>query len=70
MATPFAAGIAALLLSYSRNNSSKLKLTCADDYREAFKSHTIPVKNLDLSNSKFYQGFGIIDAKKLFESLG
>jgi subtilisin family serine protease len=65
MATPFAVGVAALLLSYSKNN--KLKLSCSEDYREQFKKHTIPIKNLN--NSKFYQGFGIIDPKKLLESL-
>lgn len=69
MATPFAVGVAALLLSYSRNYYSEIKLSCSDSYRAAFKEHTIPVNNLDLNNQKFYQGFGIIDTRKLFESL-
>jgi subtilisin family serine protease len=70
MATPFAAGIAALVLSYSRNTKTKISLSCSEDYRKAFKDHTLPIKNLDLNNSKFYQGFGIIDPKKLLDSLG
>lgn len=69
MATPFAVGIAALLLSYCKNNKSEIKLSCSEDYRKVFKEHTMPIKNIDLKNSKFYQGFGIIDTKKLFESL-
>lgn len=68
MATPFAVGVAALLLSYCRDKS-EIKLSCSEDYRKVFKEHTMPIRNLDLKNSKFYQGFGIIDAKKLFESL-
>jgi len=68
MATPFAVGVAALLLSYKRNyQNSGLQLNCAEDYRKEFKEHTLPVNNL--KNEKFYQGFGIIDPKKLFESL-
>ena len=69
MAAPFAAGLAALMLSYVRNNSANFKLESAEDYRKEFKSHTIPISNEDLKDKKFYQGFGIIEPKKLFETL-
>lgn len=68
MAAPFATGVAALLLSYFRSKKSKAPST-ANDYIEAFKNHTVPIKNGDLKNNKFLQGFGIIDPHKLFESL-
>lgn len=68
MATPFVAGVAALVLSYVRNNNHKISLKSSEDYRNIFKEHTVSIKNLDLDNSKFYQGFGIIDTKKLMES--
>ena len=70
MAAPFAAGVAALALSYIRNNNSKIKLSCSEDYRKIFKAHTMPIKNSDLANKKFYQGFGIIDLKNLLKALG
>jgi thermitase len=69
MATPFATGVAALVLSYSRNNGCKIKLDGAEDYRKAFKDHTIPITDELLKNKKFYQGFGILEPKKIFESL-
>ena len=69
MAAPFAAGLAALMLSYVRNNSANFKLESAEDYRKEFKSHTIPISNEDLKDKKLYQGFGIIEPKKLFETL-
>jgi subtilisin family serine protease len=68
MAAPFAVGVAALLLSYFRGKDSKAPST-ANDYIEAFKSHTVPIKNGDLKNNKFFQGFGIIDPQRLFEAL-
>lgn len=70
MATPFATGVAALALSYVRNNNVKIKLNCSEDYRKIFKAHTMPIKNTDIANKKFYQGFGIIDPKSLLKALG
>lgn len=67
MAQPFACGVAALVLSYVRNKRPDIKLTCADDYRNLFRQHTIPVKNGD--TSKFFQGFGIIDPNKLMDAV-
>lgn len=69
MAAPFATGVAALVLSYLRRKGAVAPAT-ADGYIETFRHHTLPVTNADLKNKKFYQGFGIIEPKKLFESLG
>lgn len=69
MATPFAAGIAALVLSYSRSNKIDISLKKAEDYRRTFKDHTIPITDDLLKNQKFYQGFGIIEPRKIFEAL-
>jgi major intracellular serine protease len=69
MATPFVVGVAALALSYSRNNKTKIKLETADDYRNLFKQHTVPISNQQLKNNKFYQGFGILDPNKIIEIL-
>ena len=68
MAAPFVRGVAALLLSHARKTGKESILTSAEGYRNEFKKHTLPIKNLDLGNSKFYQGFGIIDPKRLIES--
>lgn len=68
MSTPFAAGIAALLLSYVRNKKTNLEINTVNDLRNILRKYTIPVKNVDLNNPKFYQGFGIIDARKFMEN--
>ena len=69
MATPFAVGVCALLLSYVRKNKLNIKLENNQDYISILKGHTTPIKNDNLKNRNFYEGFGIIDPKKLFESL-
>lgn len=69
MACPFAVGVAALLLSYTRYNKTKLKIKSVDDYIRIFKKHTTPIKNGNYRNKKFYQGFGIIDPRKLFKAI-
>ena len=66
MATPFAAGIAALYLSYVKNNNVNIKLEGPEDYMREFKKHTFSVSDGKIGD-KFYQGFGIIDVKSLFE---
>lgn len=68
MATPFAVGVAALLLSYAKKHKIKINLETADDYRKFFKLHTISINNKKLKDKKFYQGFGILDPKKVFLS--
>lgn len=65
MANPFVVGVAALLLSYKRQNNLKIKLNCAEDYRKIFKVNTIPIKNPQFAGKKFFEGFGIIDPQKM-----
>lgn len=66
MACPFAAGVAALVLSYVREHKTT-KLESVQDYRNVFKEHTVPINDRKLKNKKFYQGFGIIDPRLLLE---
>lgn len=61
MSNPFAVGCAALLLSFIKNNDSKIKLENDNDYRDILKKNAIPLKNPDFSKNKFFEGFGIID---------
>ena len=67
MACPFAVGVAALLLSYVRNHKTNITLKSVDDYRNALKAKTIPIKDLDINNKKFFEGFGILDPKDIIE---
>jgi len=69
MAAPFACGVAALLLSYSRKHNG-LRLKGVEDYRRIFKEHTTPIRNRRLAGKRFFEGFGIIDPRKFMESLG
>jgi subtilisin family serine protease len=66
MAQPFACGVAALLLSYVRNHATGIQLRTANDYRQIFRQHTTPING----NNKFYEGFGIIDPRKLSKAMG
>jgi len=68
MACPFAVGVAALILSYSRK-TKKIKLRSVNDYRNLLKKYTTPISNEQLTNKKFYQGFGIIDPRRLVEAI-
>lgn len=63
MATPFVAGLAALLLSACRKQEKTL--VNADAYRRKFQEHCFPIIG-DGSLNDFYQGFGIISVKDLF----
>lgn len=65
MANPFVVGVAALVLSYKRKKNLRIKLDTAEDYREAFRKHTIPTKNPEFAGKKFFEGFGIIDPRKM-----
>jgi len=67
MACPFAVGVAALLLSYVRNNNTGMKLETVEDYRVQFQKHTS--QTTDYANNDFFQGFGIIDPRKFYEWL-
>lgn len=68
MAQPFACGVAALVLSWVKAGKAEIKLENVDDYRKVFRKYTTPIANGD--DSKFYQGFGIIDPRKLMEEIG
>jgi len=67
MACPFAVGVAALMIAYTRENKIPLKLETVEDYRRVFRAHTTPIHNKDLATQKFYEGFGIIDPRKMIE---
>jgi len=67
MANPFVTGVAVLLLSYKRKNKLKIKLDTAEDYRRVFKANTMPTKNPEFAGKKFFEGFGIIDPRKMEE---
>lgn len=69
MAQPFVCGLAVLLLSYSKNVDPSIKLSNADSYRQFFKKHTINIISEKYAGDTFYQGFGVITLKKLFEKL-
>lgn len=68
MACPFAVGVAALLLSYSKKGKSNLKLTNAEEYRELLRKYTTPINGSNFKDPKFYGGFGIIDPRKFIAS--
>jgi len=67
MATPWAVGIAALLLSAVRNGHIKATLNSVEDYRETLRKYAIDIKDEHLDDKSFYEGFGIIDARKMHE---
>lgn len=69
MACPFAVGVAALLLSYKRQNNLSLPLRSAQDYRNLFKEHVVPVSDPNFAGKKFFQGFGIIDPRTFYRWL-
>jgi len=69
MACPFAVGVAALVLSYKRSKGLRIKLDMAEDYRTIFKKNTSNIQNGLLGDPTFYQGFGIIDPRKLVEAV-
>jgi subtilisin len=67
MANPFAVGIACLMLSHKRKHNLKIKLETAQDYIEMLKSYTIPTNDPEFAGKHFFEGFGIIDARKMNE---
>jgi subtilisin family serine protease len=66
MACPFAVGVAALVLSYVKQGKVKIKLETVDDYREVFRKYTSQTTE-KYDDPKFYEGFGIIDPRKMME---
>jgi thermitase len=67
MACPFAVACAALVLSYKRKAHIDLPLNTVEDYKAVFKKYSTNVTNKNM-NSIFYEGFGIIDPRKLIGS--
>jgi major intracellular serine protease len=65
MACPFAAGVAALMLSFSKYNKLGMPLKTIEDFREGLKKNTTPINNNMLKDKYFYQGLGIIDPRQL-----
>ncbi len=62
MATPFLAGVAALLLAASRKHGISLPNT--DAYRQKFCEHCFPLVG-EGAGDEFFQGFGIVSVKDL-----
>lgn len=63
MATPFAVGCAALLLSYARKNPNAAidnMLRTREDYIAAFARNSIRLKQTKYAGNKNYEGYGII----------
>lgn len=70
MACPFACGVGALVLSYVKAGKSRMVLKTVEDYRKMFRKYTTPINNGNYTDKKFYQGFGIIDPRKLMKVIG
>lgn len=67
MANPFAVGVGALLLSYKEKNKINIKLENNNDYINFLKQQTTPISNPTFAGQKFFEGFGIIDPRKMEE---
>lgn len=67
MANPFATGVACLLLAYKRAKNLAIMLSTNSDYINVMRSYTTPTKNPDFANKEFFEGFGIIDPRKMEE---
>ena len=67
MATPWAVGITALMLSATRKGEINKTLAPVDDYRNALREYAIDIADVNVHNKDFYEGFGIIDARKMHE---
>lgn len=65
MANPFAVGVACLLLSYKKCKNLNLKLETNLDYINMFKNYTVPTNNPNFAGKVFFEGFGIIDPRKM-----
>ena len=65
MAAPFAVGVSALLLSYSKNNNNKYSLKNVDDYRRILRKYCTPISDPKFAGDHFFEGYGIIDPRKI-----
>lgn len=68
MACPFAVGVAALVKSYVMAGHLKLDLNCSEDYRKVFRAHVTHTDD-KFDDPQFYEGFGIIDPRKMVADL-
>lgn len=70
MAAPFAVGVASLVLAQRRQFEPDAKIGI-EEYRKILKSHTLPIKNLELNldqqGARFWQGMGIINPNEFEE---
>lgn len=62
MANPFAVGVGCLLLSHKKKKNLELPLNSAKDYIDFLKNYTISI-----NKDKIFEGFGIIDPRKMEE---
>ena len=69
MANPFAVGIGCLMLSHKRKSKLSVSLATSQDYINALRGHTIPISDPSFAGQQFFEGFGIIDARKMNEWL-
>jgi|688.fasta_scaffold15092_8 subtilisin family serine protease len=69
MACPFAVGVAALMIAYSKKGNSGFQIRTSDECREMLRRYTVALNNIDLHDAKFYGGFGIIDPRKFCEAM-
>jgi subtilisin family serine protease len=71
-ATPFACGVAALILAYRRKTSPGLKMS-KEEYVAAMRYNALSIQNLDAKyaelGNRFFQGFGIINPQAMIEWL-
>lgn len=66
-AVPFAVGVAALLLSAKRRYQLKINLDTVEDYRAAFRDHSVDLSKYD--GDRIFAGYGIIEPQKMVEWL-
>lgn len=62
MSNPFAAGCAALLCSWNKQNK-KFQLNTAQDYIDVFKATALQLRDEKYKNNKIYEGYGIINLR-------
>lgn len=65
MANPFVVGCAALLKSYVQKNKLSIQLQSVSDYINIFKSYTTNLNNPNHSNRRDYEGYGLLDCRKM-----
>ena len=55
-----------MLSSFTKfKKNLNIKLEKASDYIEILKNYTIPVQNSTIAGNRLFEGFGILDPRKL-----